>query len=82
MDIQFYKTRDMCLAACLMVDGVRFIKAEKDEVDSRRLLFVFENNPSEIGRIVVERANATHVASTVQYDDCLRRLKTIIHGIL
>jgi hypothetical protein len=74
-----FKTRDMALAACFMVDGIRYLRVEKDEEDSRRLIFVFEPH-SDIERIQRERANATHVASTVAYDECLRRLKSIIHG--
>lgn len=81
MDTKEYRTRDMYLAACFMVDGIKFVKAERDEPDSRRLVFIFEAN-DDISRIVGERANGTHIASTVHYDDCLRRLKTIIHGLL
>ncbi len=78
--IEEFATRDMSLAGCLMVDGCRYLRVEKDEKDDRRLIFVFEYK-AEIDRIQRERANATHVASTVSYDECLRRLKSIIHGI-
>ena len=74
-----YKTRDMYLAACLMVDGVTYLRMEVDEQDTRRKIFVFGSSP-EIDRIVSQRANGTHVASTTNYDDCLRRLKSIIHS--
>lgn len=80
-----FKTRDMGLAACLMVDGVRYSRVEKDIDDSRRLIFIFDieqgKKQDEIDRIQSQRANATHVASTVHYDECLRRLKSIIHSI-
>jgi len=75
-----FKTRDMSLAAACMVDGVRYLRVEKDIDDGRRLIFVFEPH-QDIDRIQRERANATHVASTVHYDECLRRLKSIIHSI-
>ena len=75
-----FPTRDMGLAASLMVDGIRYLRVEKDEEDGRRLKFIFETHP-DIERIQRERANATHVASTVHYDECLRRLKSIIHSV-
>lgn len=83
---EFY-TSDMCLAASLMVDGIRYLRVEADDREdlgrrSKRLVFIFENLKSdEIERIKAQRANATHVASTVHYDECLRRLKSIIHGV-
>lgn len=78
-----FRTRDMNLAACLMVDGVRYIRKEMDEGDVpkrsyARLVFIFEYKP-EIDRIISERANGTHVVSSVNYDEKLRALKTIIH---
>ncbi len=80
VEVKEYKTRDMNLAASLMVDGIRYIKVEIDADDSRRKIFVFEQN-SEIERITSQRANGTHIASTVHYDECLRRLKSIIHSL-
>lgn len=80
-----FKTRDMALSACCMVDGIRYLRVERDLEDSRRLIFVFDTENGrkweEIERIQSQRANATHVASTVHYDECLRRLKSIIHSI-
>lgn len=73
-----YKTRDMFLAACLMAENIRYFRVEKDEVDSRRLIFVFEQHP-EIERILTQRANATHIVSSVSYDEKLRALKSIVH---
>jgi len=77
-----YQTRDMGLAASFMVDGIKYLRVEKDVSDQsrRRLIFIFEDSP-EIPRIVEQRANATHVASTVAYDEALRRLKSIIHSV-
>ena len=75
-----FKTRDMALAACLMVDGVRYLRVEKDLDSSRRLIFVFEPH-TDIERIQSQRANATHVVSSVHYDEKLRALKTIIHSV-
>ena len=74
-----FETKDMNLAACLMVEAVRYVETKRDEPSTRRLVFVFEESP-EIARIQAERANGTHVASTVAYDDCLRRLKSSIHS--
>lgn len=73
-----YRTRDMQLAACLMAENIRYFRVEKDEADSRRLIFVFEQHP-EIERILTQRANATHIVSSVSYDEKLRSLKSIIH---
>lgn len=75
-----YRTRDMNLSACLLVEGIKYMKVEKDEEDGRRLVFVFEGNP-EIGRIVTQRANSTHIVSSTNYDDALRKLKSIIHSV-
>lgn len=74
-----FQTKDMNLAACLLHDSVRYIRTERDESDSRRLIFVFEFSP-EIERIKEQRANSTHIVSSTLYDDCLRKLKTIIHS--
>ena len=75
-----FSTKDMALAACLMVEGIRYLRAERDE--GRRLTFVFDSSMKvdDIARIQSERANATHVVSSVHYDDKLRALKTIIHS--
>lgn len=75
-----YRTRDMALSAALMVESVRYLRVEKDEENSRRLVFIFEAHP-EIERIVSQRANGTHVVSSTDYDDKLRRMKTIVHGV-
>ena len=76
-----FSTKDMALAACLMVEGVLYLRAERDE--GRRLTFVFDSTfkKDDILRIQRERANATHVVSSVHYDDKLRVLKTIIHSV-
>ncbi len=75
-----YKTRDMALAAALMVESVRYLRVEKDEANDRRLVFVFESH-EEIERVVSQRANGTHVVSSTDYDDKLRRMKSIIHSV-
>ena len=79
-EVKEFKTRDMFLSACCMVEGIKYVRAERDAEDKRRLIFVFEDNP-EISRIVTQRANATHIVSSVSYDDALRRLKSIIHSL-
>ncbi len=86
MEENLFQTKDMNLAACLMVESVRYVDTRREETpeghDGRkmpRLTFIFEQSP-EIARIQAERANGTHVVSSVAYDDCLRRLKSIIHS--
>ena len=78
-----FKTRDLFLAACLMVDGILYLRVEKEPED-RRLTFVFDlengRKQEEVDRIQSQRANATHVVSSVHYDEKLRALKSIIHG--
>lgn len=76
-----YQTRDMNLAACLMAESIKYVRTEKDEENSRRLLFVFEKTGREedIERILAQRANSTHIVSSVVYDEKLRILKSIIH---
>jgi len=78
-----YGTRDMNLSACLMAEGIRYLRVERDASDSRRLIFVFDKSGREedIDRINKERANSTHIVSSVVYDEKLRALKTIIHSV-
>jgi hypothetical protein len=76
---QEFRTRDMNLSACLIVEGIEYLRVEHDAENSRRLIFVFRNS-TEISRIQSERANGTHVVSSTNYDDALRRIKTVIHG--
>jgi 3-dehydroquinate dehydratase len=83
VDQKEFKTRDMNLAACLMVDGILYLRVEKDAENDRRLVFVFDlesgKKKEEVERIQSQRANATHVVSSVHYDEKLRSLKSIIH---
>lgn len=74
-----FSTRDLGLATAMMSDGVKYIRVDKDETDPRRLIFVFEH-VEDIERIQSERANGTHVVSSTHYEDCQRRLKSIIHN--
>jgi len=76
--IEFF-TKDLGLATSLLADSIKYIRVDKDTVDSRRLIFVFENSV-EIPRIQSERANGTHVVSSTHYEDCQRKLKSIIHN--
>lgn len=76
-----FKTKDLGLATSLMTDGIKYIRVDKEEEDKRRLIFVFENNTEEITRIQSQRANGTHVVSSTHYEDCMRRLKSIIHSV-
>lgn len=79
-----FKTRDLYLAGCLMVDGILYLRVEHDADNSRRLVFVFDTEngkkKEEIERIQSQRANGTHVVSSVLYDEKLRALKSIVHG--
>lgn len=72
-------TKDLGLATALMTEGVTYIRVDKDGADTRRLIFVFETNEN-ISRVQAERANGTHVVSSTHYEDCQRRLKSIIHN--
>ena len=72
-------TKDLGLATALMTEGVTYIRVDKDGADTRRLIFVFETNEN-ISRVQAERANGTHVVSSTHYEDCMRRLKSIIHN--
>lgn len=79
MDEKEFSTKDLGLATSLMADGVKYIRVDHDSVDNRRLIFVFEQT-DEITRIQSDRANGTHVVSSTHYEDCQRRLKSIIHN--
>ena len=78
-DYSEFCTKDLGLAVSLMADGVKYIRVDRDPVDSRRLIFVFEY-VEDITRIQSERANGTHVVSSTHYEDCQRRIKSIIHN--
>lgn len=73
-------TKDLGLATSLMAENVKYLRIEKDAEHSRRLIFVFEKN-DDIDRVQRERANGTHIVSSTHYEECSRRLKSIIHGI-
>lgn len=77
-----FPTKDLNLATSLMAEGVTYLRVEKDAEDpkSRRLIFIFEKHEN-ISRVQAERANGTHVVSSTHYEDCSRRLKSIIHNI-
>lgn len=74
-----FSTKDLGLATSLMADGIKYLRVERDSQDSRRLIFIFEKSDG-IDRIQSERANGTHVVSSTHYEDCMRRLKSIIHN--
>jgi len=67
-----------------MADNVKYLRVEVEANDDtrarKRLIFVFEAN-EEIQRIQSQRANDTHVVSSTRYEDCQRRLKSIIHSV-
>ena len=77
-DNEFY-TKDFGLATSLMAENIQYIRVDREEENSRRLVFVFERVES-IARIQSERANGSHVVSSTHYEDCQRRLKSIIHN--
>lgn len=77
-DNEFY-TKDLGLAVSLMADGIKYLRVDKDGVDTRRLIFVFEK-AEEIDRIQSQRANGNHIVSSTTYEECSRRLKSIIHS--
>lgn len=79
-DSEEFLTKDLGLACSLMCDNVRYLRVEKDPEDARRLVFVFEKSDSVL-RVQTERANGTHVVSSTNYEDCMRRLKSIIHSV-
>lgn len=74
-----FQTKDLGLATSLMADGIKYLRVEKDVADSRRLIFIFEKS-EEILRIQSDRANGTHVVLSTHYEDCMRRLKSVIHN--
>ena len=78
-----FATPDMNLASSFMFEGVRYIRVERDPDPNRqrRLIFIFENS-DEISRIVQQRANNTHVVTSTQYEECQRRMKSIIYSVL
>lgn len=78
-DQKEFSTKDLGLATSLMADSVKYLRVDRDTMDSRRLIFVFEYS-EDISRIQSERANGTHVVSSTHYEDCQRRLKSIIHN--
>jgi hypothetical protein len=83
-ELKEFSTKDLGLAVSLMADNVKYLRVEIEANDDtrarKRLIFVFEAN-EEIQRIQSQRANDTHVVSSTRYEDCQRRLKSIIHSV-
>ena len=52
---------------------------DRDQTDTRRLVFVFETH-EDIQRIQSQRVNGNHIVPSTVYEDCQRRLKSIIHS--
>jgi len=77
--IQEFSTKDFGLATSLMADGIKYIRVDRDQTDTRRLVFVFETH-EDIQRIQSQRVNGNHIVSSTVYEDCQRRLKSIIHS--
>ena len=72
-------TKDLGLATSLMAESVKYLRVERDLENSRRLIFVFEKH-EDIDRVQRERANGTHIVSSTHYEECNRRLKSIVHS--
>jgi hypothetical protein len=70
---------DMYLAVSLLYEGVTYLRIEPDDKDPRKKIFIFENSP-EVERIKAERANGTFLVSAIQYEDALRRVRSLIHA--
>lgn len=83
-EIKEFPTKDLGLAVSLMADNIKYLRVDLEENPEprarKRLIFVFEHS-DEIQRIQAQRANDTHVVSSTRYEDCMRRLKSIIHSV-
>ena len=83
-EVKEFFTKDLGLAVSLMADNIKYLRVDEEiTTDTRarkRLIFVFEGN-EDIQRIQSQRANDTHVVSSTRYEDCQRRLKSIIHSV-
>lgn len=79
MNTTEFSTKDFGLATSLMADSIKYLRVEKEAEDSKRLIFVFEAS-EEIQRIQSQRANGNHIVSSTTYEECQRRLKSIIHA--
>lgn len=79
MNTEEFATKDFGLATSLMADSIKYLRVEKESEESRRLIFVFEAS-DEISRIQSQRANGNHIVSSTAYEECQRRLKSIIHS--
>jgi len=83
-EVKEFLTKDLGLAVSLMADNVKYLRVDSETNDDprarKRLIFVFEYN-DDIQRIQAQRANDTHVVSSTRYEDCQRRLKSIIHSV-
>lgn len=79
MENNEFATKDFGLATSLMADSIRYLRVERESPDVRRLIFYFESS-DEIQRIQSQRANGNHIVSSTTYEECQRRLKSIIHS--
>ena len=78
--VELFCTKDLGLATSLLADSIKYVGVERDSENSRRLIFQFEAHP-DISRIQTERANGTHIVSSTHYEECMRKLKSIIHSV-
>jgi hypothetical protein len=72
-------TRNFYLAACFMALGAKFEKMSCDEENTSRKTFHFSGDIN-FSQIKKDFANCTLMVNASRYADCLRNLKSILHG--
>jgi hypothetical protein len=74
------ETRNFYLAACYMVLGAKYEKMTCDDANSPgRKTFHFSGE-IDFTQVKKDFANGTLMINASRYSDCLRNLKSILHG--
>lgn len=73
-----YKTKDLNIAAALMSEGFKFSGVEDNGQGRRELYFLFEANPSEVEKLVLDYMNGDLMVNLKAFTDCLKTLKDYI----
>jgi hypothetical protein len=72
-------TRNFYLAACYMSLGAKYENMSCDEGNASRKTFHFSGD-IDFAQVKKDFSNGTLMINAARYADCLRNLKSILHG--
>jgi hypothetical protein len=73
------QTRNFYLAACYMTLGANYVNMSCDEENTSRKTFHFSGE-IDFAQIKKDFSTGTLMINASRYADCLRNLKSILHG--